>query len=95
MRRRDLSHRHPLAARYVCSPVILEAIKDDSSVTTITAIEKRPGRPYADIPDCHQPGTLHKKLIVAGISVELHRAGLWLSHEDRQLERSTDGKPDL
>ena len=72
--------------------VILEAIKDDSSVT---AIEKRPGRPYADIPDCHQPETLHKKLIVAGIPVELHHAGLWLSHEDRQLECSTDGKPDL
>ena len=72
--------------------VIVEAIKDDSSVT---AIEIGPDRFCANHPDCHQPETLHKTLIVGGIPVELHRAGLWLSHEDRQRQRSTDGKPDL
>ncbi len=75
--------------------VIVEAIKDDNSVTTITVIEIRPDRSCGDHPDCHQPETLHKTLIVGGIPVELHRAGLWLSHEDRQRQRSTDGKPDL
>ena len=50
---------------------------------------------YPDHPDCHQPETLHKTLIVGGIPIELHRAGLWLSHEDRQRQCSTDGKPDL
>ena len=75
--------------------VIVEAIKDDSSVTTITAIQIGPDRFCANHPDCQQPKTLHKTLIVGGIPVELHRAGLWLSHEDRQRQRSTDGKPDL
>ena len=50
---------------------------------------------YTDHPNCHQLETLHKTLIVGGIPVELHRAGLWLSNEDRQRERSTDGKPYL
>ena len=72
--------------------MILEAIKDYKQST---AIEIRPDRSYADHPDFHQPETLHKKLIVDGIPVELHRDGLWLSHEDRQRQRSTDGKPDL
>ena len=72
--------------------VILEPSKTNGSVT---ALEIRPDSFCADNPDCHQPETLHKTLIVGGIPIELHHAGLWLSHEDRQRQRSTDGKPDL
>ena len=38
---------------------------------------------------------LQERLIVDVVLVELHRDGLWLSHEDRQLQRSTHGKPHL
>ena len=44
---------------------------------------------------CQQPGTLHKRLIVDVTAVELHQMSPRLSHEDRQRQRSTDGKPDL
>ena len=50
---------------------------------------------YTDRPNCQQLETLYKTLIVGGIPVELHLAGLWLSHEDRQRQRSTNGKLDL
>ena len=44
---------------------------------------------------CQRPGTLHNRLIVGVTPVELHQMGPRLSHEDRQRQRSTDGKPDL
>ena len=75
--------------------VIVEAIKDDRQRHHHHRYRDPAGQVLRGHPDCHQPETLHKTLIVGGIPVELHRAGLWLSHEDRQRERSTDGKPDL
>ena len=44
---------------------------------------------------CQREGTLRKRLIVGVTPVELHQMGPRLSHEDRQRQRSTDGKPDL
>ena len=35
-----------------------------------------------------------QKLIVGDVPVPLHLVGLWLSHEDRQRQRSAHRKPD-
>ena len=42
---------------------------------------------------CQREGTLRKRLIVDGAPGELNQSRLWLSHEDRQRQRPTHGKP--
>ena len=54
----------------------------DRAVSTKSGIKELAEGLCADNPDCHQPETLHKRLIVGGVPVELHRIGLWHSHED-------------
>ena len=69
----------------------------DRSTSTEEGIEAPSHHRRAD----HRPprqsptGNTARRLIVGAVSVELHRMGQRLSHENRQLQRSTHGKPHL